>query len=35
MTRLRQAGYARPFTSLEDGIRRYVQDYLATDDAYL
>jgi ADP-L-glycero-D-manno-heptose 6-epimerase len=35
MTRLRAAGYARPFTSLEDGVRRYVQDYLATTDVYL
>jgi ADP-L-glycero-D-manno-heptose 6-epimerase len=26
--RLRAAGYTRPFTSLEDGIGRYVRDYL-------
>ncbi|WP_025841093.1 ADP-glyceromanno-heptose 6-epimerase [Asaia platycodi] len=35
MTRLRAAGYDRPFTSLEDGITRYVRDYLATPDPYL
>ena len=32
--RLRSAGYDRPFTELEEGVRRYVQDYLATDDPY-
>lgn len=30
--KLRKAGYKKQFTSLEDGIRLYVQDYLATDD---
>ena len=35
MGRLRDAGYAGPFTSLEDGVRRYVQDYLLQADAYL
>lgn len=34
MTRLRDAGYAGQFTSLEDGVARYVRDYLATDDPY-
>jgi len=34
MARLRQAGYNQPPTSLEDGVRAYVQDYLATDDPY-
>ena len=34
MDRLRQAGYDRPATSLEDGVRRYIQDYLATNDPY-
>jgi ADP-L-glycero-D-manno-heptose 6-epimerase len=29
MGRLRSAGYARPFTTLEDGARRYVQRLLA------
>ena len=34
MERLRAAGYAGQFTPLEEGIRRYVQDYLATPDPY-
>lgn len=34
MDRLRAAGYAGPFTPLEEGIRRYVQDYLATPNPY-
>ena len=34
MTRLRGAGYARAFTSLEAGVARYVQDYLAQQDPY-
>ena len=34
MDRLRAAGYEKPFTSLEDGVARYVRDYLATDDPY-
>lgn len=34
MERLREAGYARPFTSLEDGVGAYVRDYLATGDRY-
>jgi ADP-L-glycero-D-manno-heptose 6-epimerase len=33
-TKLREAGYAEPFTSLEDGIGRYVRDHLATEDPY-
>ncbi len=33
-TRLRAAGYDRPFTSLEDGVAAYVGDYLSTGDAY-
>jgi ADP-L-glycero-D-manno-heptose 6-epimerase len=28
MTKMRAAGYTKPFTSLEDGIRDYVQNYL-------
>ena len=35
MDRLREAGYDQPFTSLEDGVRSYVQDYLATNDPYV
>jgi ADP-L-glycero-D-manno-heptose 6-epimerase len=34
MTRLRAAGYALPFTTLEDGVQDYVQNYLAKDDPY-
>lgn len=34
MTRLRDAGYGGQFTSLEDGVTRYVRDFLATDDPY-
>ncbi len=34
MERLRQAGYQRPFTPLEDGVLRYVHDYLGRDDPY-
>jgi ADP-L-glycero-D-manno-heptose 6-epimerase len=33
--RLRAAGYGGQFTPLEEGIRRYVQDYLAKPDPYL
>ena len=35
MSRLRAAGYAGQFTPLEEGVRRYVQDYLAGPDAYV
>ena len=31
--KLRAAGYERPFTSLEDGVRDYVQGYLEKRDA--
>jgi len=34
MARLRAAGYDRPFTELEDGVARYVKDYLAQPDPY-
>lgn len=34
MDRLREAGYDKPFTSLEEGVRRYVQDYLSRPDSY-
>ncbi|MCC7272094.1 MAG: ADP-glyceromanno-heptose 6-epimerase [Alphaproteobacteria bacterium] len=34
MERLRDAGYAAPFIGLEDGVRRYVQDFLLADDPY-
>lgn len=35
MSKLRKTGYDRPFQSLEDGIRDYVQNYLLHDDPYL
>jgi ADP-L-glycero-D-manno-heptose 6-epimerase len=34
MERLRAAGYGAPFTPLEEGVRRYVQDYLMRSDPY-
>lgn len=33
-SKLRAAGYKGPFTTLEDGVTRYVQDYLVKPDAY-
>ncbi len=35
MTKLCQAGYNAPFTSLEDGVADYVKQYLDSDDPYL
>ena len=35
MERLRAAGYMHPFTSLEEGVRDYVQRYLSQPDPYL
>lgn len=35
MDKLRKAGYTAEFTSLEDGIKDYVQNYLLKDDPYL
>ncbi|MCC7017072.1 MAG: ADP-glyceromanno-heptose 6-epimerase [Rhodospirillales bacterium] len=34
MNRLRAAGYGRSFVALEDGIARYVRDYLAAADPH-
>lgn len=34
MDKLRGAGYDQPFTSLEDGVRAYVTQYLNTEDPY-
>ena len=31
MAKLRSAGYDRPFLSLEEGVRDYVQQHLARD----
>ena len=35
MTKLRQAGFSEPLTSIEDGVCDYVQHYLSTDSPYL
>lgn len=35
MHKLREAGYKEPFFSLEDGVRDYVQNYLAKEDPHL
>lgn len=34
MQKLRHAGYKKPFTSLEEGVKDYVQNYLMQEDAY-
>ena len=34
MVKLRQAGYKKPFTSLEEGVKDYVQNYLLKEDPY-
>ncbi|PPR62165.1 MAG: ADP-L-glycero-D-manno-heptose-6-epimerase [Alphaproteobacteria bacterium MarineAlpha4_Bin2] len=34
MERLRDAGFMKPFTSLEDGVVRYIRNYLQTNDPY-
>jgi ADP-L-glycero-D-manno-heptose 6-epimerase len=34
MAKLRASGYTRPFTSLEDGIKDYVQNHLMQEDKY-
>ena len=34
MGRLREAGYEKEFTSLEDAIADYFQSYLMKDDCY-
>jgi ADP-L-glycero-D-manno-heptose 6-epimerase len=34
MDRLRAAGYDKPFSSLEDGVGLYVNDFLNTEDPY-
>ncbi|TXI44834.1 ADP-glyceromanno-heptose 6-epimerase [Methylophilus sp.] len=34
MQKLRQAGYKKPFTTLEEGVKDYVQNYLLQDDPY-
>ena len=34
MNKLHAAGYDKPFTELEEGVRQYVQDFMASDDPY-
>ncbi|SDK39535.1 ADP-glyceromanno-heptose 6-epimerase precursor [Methylophilus rhizosphaerae] len=34
MHKLRDAGYKKPFTSLEEGVKDYVQNYLMQEDPY-
>lgn len=34
MGKLRDAGYDKPFTELEDGVQKYVQNFLSQDDRY-
>ena len=34
MSKLRAAGYDKPFTELEEGIEKYVRDYLSKADPY-
>ena len=34
MERLRSVGYTRPFMSLEEGVRDYVQRFLSRPDPY-
>lgn len=34
LTRLRNAGFTRPMTSLEEGVQQYVQQFLAKNDIY-
>jgi len=35
MERLRKAGYTQPFTTVEEGIRDYILNYLLKEDPYL
>ncbi len=34
VSKIRQAGYTKPFTELEEGIGKYVKDYLSKGDPY-
>jgi ADP-L-glycero-D-manno-heptose 6-epimerase len=34
MTKLRAAGFDKPLTSLEEGLRKYVQDFLEAEDRF-
>ena len=35
LTKLREKGYTKQMTSLEEGIRQYVQNFLNNDDVYV
>jgi ADP-L-glycero-D-manno-heptose 6-epimerase len=35
ITKLQQAGFREPLTSIEDGIKEYVQRYLSSPNPYL
>ncbi|MGY0395221.1 MULTISPECIES: ADP-glyceromanno-heptose 6-epimerase [unclassified Fusobacterium] len=35
MEKLKRAGYTKKFTSLEDGVKDYVENYLSKEDPYL
>ena len=35
MEKIKRAGYTKKFYSLEDGIKDYVQNYMAKEDPYL
>lgn len=35
MSKLRTAGYVTPFTSVEDGMKLYIHDYLMKNDPYI
>ncbi len=35
MQKLRSAGYSKAFTSIEEGVKEYVQDYLLQNNPYL
>jgi ADP-L-glycero-D-manno-heptose 6-epimerase len=34
MAKLRACGYGANMTPLEEGVRQYIQDYLATEDPF-
>jgi len=34
MQKLRDAGYDKPFTELEDGVEKYVKDFMGAEDPY-
>lgn len=35
LDKLRAAGYGKPMTCLEDGVRQCVQNFLDTEDPYM